>query len=70
MLHSVLQDTSLLHLGLARLTLPGGMRDRERAPPACQDPYLAFVFVLQPEGRKKTKTPTTLSIPADDGFVP
>lgn len=41
------------------------------APPARHDPYLDFVFVLQPEGKKKNKpkTPTTLSVLADEGFV-
>lgn len=39
----------------------GATPQRER------DPYQDFVFVLQPEG-KKTQTPTTLSVPADEAL--
>lgn len=58
----------MLHLGLARLALPRGMRGRE-LPPSRRDPYQDFVFVLQPEGEKKRQQiQTTLSAAADEAL--
>lgn len=47
-----LQDTSVLHLGLARLALPRGMRGRE-LPPAGEIPIRTLFLCCNLRGKKK-----------------